>query len=120
MQRGEVRSPVAVLLFSIITCGIYNLYWIYKVSQETQNYSGKQTLTPAVELLLCMFTFGIYYIYWNYKYGKLIADCHKQAGLRAEDNSILYLILVILGLGLVNSLIMQSSLNKVWEAGSGF
>lgn len=116
MQKGEVRSPVLVLVLILITCGIYNLYWIYKVSDETQKYSGETTLSPVVELLLCIFTCGLYYFYWNYKYGKMIAKCHERAGLAVEDNSVLYLILSVLGLGIINALIMQTSLNKVWEA----
>ena len=115
MYRGNMRSPVLVLVFSLITCGIYHLYWIYKLSQETQEFTGKSTVSPVAELLLSMFTCGIYYVYWNYKYGKVIAECHSLAGLPPEDNSILYLILSIFGLGLVNALIMQSSINRVWE-----
>jgi len=120
MQRGESRSPVAVLLLSLITCGIYHLYWVYKTSEETQRYLGKVTPSPAVELLLCMFTCGIYYIYWNYKYGKIIAECQMRAGLKSEDNSILFLILAIFGFGIIDSLIMQSTLNRVWEADANF
>ncbi len=115
MYRNYARSPVAVLIFSLITCGIYHFYWIYKVSQETQEYTARTTVSPGAELLLCIFTCGIYYIYWNYKYGKVIAECQSIAGLYPEDNSILYLILSIVGLGMISALIMQSSLNKVWE-----
>jgi hypothetical protein len=42
--RGQVRSPVAVIIFSIITLGIYTLYWYYVVfddlKQRTDNGVG--------------------------------------------------------------------------------
>jgi Domain of unknown function (DUF4234) len=41
---GKVRSPVAVIIFSIITLGIYTLYWYYVVfddlKQRTDNGVG--------------------------------------------------------------------------------
>ncbi len=120
MQKGEVRSPVSVLVLSIVTCGIYLLYWIYKVSEETQTYSGSTTTSPGLEVILCLFTCGIYYIYWFYKYSKLIVECQQKAGIQPDDNSLICLLLAIFGLGTVSALIMQGSLNKVWERGSSW
>jgi Domain of unknown function (DUF4234) len=37
---GKVRSPVAVIIFSIITLGIYFLVWTYKVFHELQENTG--------------------------------------------------------------------------------
>jgi hypothetical protein len=37
---GKVRSPAAVIIFSIITLGIYFLVWTYKVFQELKDHSG--------------------------------------------------------------------------------
>ncbi len=38
---GHVRSPVAVILLSIITLGIYALYWEYASFKELKDYSGE-------------------------------------------------------------------------------
>jgi hypothetical protein len=38
---GMFRSPVTVILLSLVTCGIYFLYWTYKVFQEMKDYSGE-------------------------------------------------------------------------------
>ncbi|WP_241243706.1 hypothetical protein [Caldicellulosiruptor changbaiensis] len=48
-----------------------------------------------------------------YKYSKLAVECQQKAGLPAEDNSIVNLILYIFGLGLISAMILQSTLNKV-------
>jgi Domain of unknown function (DUF4234) len=39
--RGKVREPVAVIIFSIITLGIYFLVWTYKIFKENKDYSGE-------------------------------------------------------------------------------
>jgi Domain of unknown function (DUF4234) len=39
--KGKVRDPLAVILFSIITLGIYFLVWSYKVFKENKDFSGE-------------------------------------------------------------------------------
>jgi Domain of unknown function (DUF4234) len=39
--KGKVREPVAVIIFSIITFGIYFLVWTYKIFKENKDYSGE-------------------------------------------------------------------------------
>ena len=38
-QVGMVRKPVSVILLTIITIGIYGLYWQYSVFKELKDYS---------------------------------------------------------------------------------
>jgi Domain of unknown function (DUF4234) len=38
---GKVRTPVAVILLSIITLGIYGLYWQYASFKEMKEYAGE-------------------------------------------------------------------------------
>jgi hypothetical protein len=38
---GNARSPVAVILLSLITFGIYSLYWQYASFKELRAYSGE-------------------------------------------------------------------------------
>jgi hypothetical protein len=39
--KGKVRDPLAVIIFSIITIGIYYLVWSYKVFKENKDFSGE-------------------------------------------------------------------------------
>jgi hypothetical protein len=39
--KGKVRESVAVIIFSIITLGIYYLVWTYKVFKENKDFSGE-------------------------------------------------------------------------------
>jgi hypothetical protein len=38
---GIVRQPIVVILLSIITIGIYGLYWQYATFKEMKHYSGE-------------------------------------------------------------------------------
>jgi hypothetical protein len=38
---GNVRSPIAVILLSIITLGIYSLYWQYSSFKEMKVHTGE-------------------------------------------------------------------------------
>jgi Domain of unknown function (DUF4234) len=37
---GKRRGVVFVLLITLVTLGIYSLYWVYKTQQEIKDYSG--------------------------------------------------------------------------------
>ncbi|HEU5308447.1 MAG TPA: DUF4234 domain-containing protein [Acidimicrobiia bacterium] len=39
--KGKVRESVAVIIFSIITLGIYFLVWTYKIFKENKDFSGE-------------------------------------------------------------------------------
>jgi hypothetical protein len=55
--KGKVREPVAVMIFSIITLGIYYLVWSYKVFDENKKFSGAGV--GGVIGLILAFLFGI-------------------------------------------------------------
>ena len=113
-EKGIVRSPIAVILLTVITCGIYGLYWIYAFANELKTYLNKDDLSPGLDLFLCIICFP-YLIYWVYKYGQLIDEAFEKNGKHKPDNSILYVILSIFGLSIVAFVIMQDSINRIWS-----
>jgi hypothetical protein len=52
--KGKVREPVAVMIFSIITLGIYYLVWSYKVFDENKRFSG-EGVGGVIGLILAFF-----------------------------------------------------------------
>ena len=106
----------------LLTCGIYCLYFIYVVSQETQDFLEEPDISPGLEVLLSMVTCGLWNIYWDYRMGKRIAQMSRQAGLPPTDNAVLCLVLDLVGiggflsLGLLNPILQQDGLNRVWRA----
>ena len=122
MRRGTPRDPALTLVLILLTCGIYYLYFIYKVSEETQEFLQEPDISPGVEVLLSLLTCGLWNIYWDYRMGKRIAEMCRRAGLPPTDNAVLYLVLDLVGaggflsLGLINPVLQQDSLNRVWRA----
>ena len=125
MRRGTPRDPALTLALILLTCGIYYLYFIYKVSQETQNFLEQPDISPGLEVLLSVLTCGLWNVYWDYRIGKRVAEMSLRAGLPPTDNAVLYLVLDLVGaggffgLGLLNPILQQDSLNRVWTAASG-
>ncbi|MDQ2686986.1 MAG: DUF4234 domain-containing protein [Armatimonadota bacterium] len=122
MQLGTRRDPALVLVLILLTCGLYYFYFIYKVSQETQDFLGEPDVSPGVDVLLSLVTCGLWNIYWDYKMGKRMAQMCTRVGLPVTDNALLYLVLDLLGfggfasLGLVNPILQQDTLNRIWQA----
>lgn len=117
---GERRDPALVLVFTLLTCGIYYWFWLYRVSEETQRFLNEPDTSPGIEILLCLVTCGLYILYWDYKQAKKIMRMQMMVGLPPADNAVLYIVLNLIGLGFINAMIEQGHLNDVWlRAGQG-
>ncbi len=82
------------------------------MSEDTRLSGGKA-------LLFTIITCGIYSYYWAYLMGKAIMQAKSKKGLPADDNSVLYLILQIFGLGIVNWCLIQNDLNAISDKAAG-
>jgi hypothetical protein len=122
MRLGMRRDPALTLVLILLTCGIYYLYFIYKVSQETQDFLDEPEVGPGSEVVLSLVTCGLWNIYWDYRMGKRMARMCAVVGLPITDNGVLYLVLDLLGIGgfasvgLVNPILQQDTLNRIWQA----
>ena len=95
----QERNIVLGIILTIVTCGIYGIYWFIVLSDDVKEYSGDQEMmSGAVAFLLTLVTCGIFGIYWFYKLGKAMMVAQTNNNLPASDNSILYLFLELFGL----------------------
>jgi hypothetical protein len=115
MYRQYVQSVPFVVIMCLVTCGIYTLIWIYQTSKLLRDYTADPSITPTADLLLCIFTCGIYQLFWFYKLGQRIQSCGSIAQVAVNDNSMIYLLLSLFGMGVAAAAIAQSDLNRVWE-----
>ena len=108
------RNIALCIVFSILTCGIYMIYWFIVLNDEANRANEEPNATSGVvAFLFNMITCGIYGIYWSYKMGQKLYQIGQKRGLAIADNSIIYLLLSIFGLGIVNYCLIQNDLNKL-------
>ena len=72
----EDRGLGVYILLSICTCGIYGLYFIYSMAQDSNTLcegDGKKTPGLLSFILLTIVTCGIYAIYWEYSLGNRLS-----------------------------------------------
>ncbi|MCI8326884.1 MAG: DUF4234 domain-containing protein [Lachnospiraceae bacterium] len=106
------RSIVLYIVLTIITCGIFGLYWFVCLTDDTNAAAEVQGTSGGLALLLTLITCGIYGLYWAYKCGEKIDIAHEKRGLPAGNGGILYLLLYIFG-GVIAYALIQNELNKL-------
>lgn len=104
----QPRSIVLAIILSIITCGIYGLYWMVKVNDELNTLAGNYNATSGIlVIVLSICTCGIYGLYWSYKMG-------QNCGILNGDNGggFLAVVLAFFGLQIINLAIFQDTINR--------
>ena len=110
---GSRKKYYCLYFTSLVTCGIYAIYWFVCLTNDAARAAKDTNFSGGMSLLFTIITCGIYGFYWYYKMGKTLKIANDQAGISASDNSVLYLLLGIFGLGIVNYCIMQNELNAI-------
>ena len=106
------RNIVTNVIFTILTCGIYGIYWFICLTDDANIVSEENDTSGGMAFVLSLITCNIYGIYWAYRMGQKIHEAGQKRNIAVGDNAILYLILQFVGLGVINYCLMQSDLNK--------
>lgn len=109
-MKVKSRNIVASVIFSLITCGIYGIYWAIMLAREAVSVKDEKD-DGVLEIILMLFLPFIGF----YLAEKKLAEGCAEKGIAHKDNSIIYLILGLVGLGIVNFCMLQSDLNKIAE-----
>mgnify|MGYP000943440609 CR=1 FL=1 len=93
------RSFITLILLSIITCGIYGIFFWYSYTDDLNtvcNGDGKQTRNYLITILLSIITCGIYYWIWLYGVGnRLYANAPRYRCRFTEDGTTILLWMII-------------------------
>ena len=108
--REEKNIAVCIIL-AIVTCSIYMWFWMYNMIKKIRMLANDTSDMVGEYLLLMLVPY--YNVYWVYTRGKKISEEAARRGIQITDNSVLYLILNLLGLQIVSYAMMQNDLNKL-------
>lgn len=114
------RSIALCIVLTIVTCGIYGLYWWACLVNEANIASGDPGTSGVGVILLSIITCGIYGVYYDYR----IAEKHNKAraarGMAPDQNmGLIYILLSLFGLKLVTWALMQNAENQILNAPNG-
>jgi len=109
---GKIRSPAAVIIFSIITFGIYFLVWTYKVFQELKDHSG-DGVGGLVGLLIGFF---VGFVNW-FLLPAEIGAMYRKAGETPPVSGMTGFWNLIPLVGVIIWIVkVQGALNRRWES----
>lgn len=114
-ERIQERNIVLSIVFTIITCGLYGIYWFICLTNDANEASGEQGTSGGMAFLFTVITCGIYSLFWAYKMGEKLDIAKEKRGFGSgrSDAGVLYLILCIFGLSIVAWALMQNELNRL-------
>jgi hypothetical protein len=112
----KIRHPFAPIGLSIITLGIYGLYWYYAINKELKE--DGETVEPVVSLLAI--TIGALIIVPPfvslYNTAQRIKNAQERHGAPNPITPVLALIMVFIPIvSFFLTVYMQSSINGAWE-----
>ncbi len=107
------RSIPMCIILSIVTFGIYGLYWLYSLANDINTLTHQEQPSGFKVLVLTIITLGFYELYWLYKAGERINEFQLERGIISDNyRSLVYLILGILGWNIIAWAFIQNDLNK--------
>src|SRR5689334_9338600 len=110
---GKVRNPWAVIGLSIITLGIYFLYWTYQVFREMKERTGNG-VGPVIGLVIAL-VIGVVNLFLI---PSEVGNMYAQNGQAKPVSGItgLWNLIPLVG-GIIWIIKVQGALNRQWEAG---
>ena len=106
-------DPLLVLIFGIITCGLYLIYWNIKAAEVMNAVAKREVISQPIAIFAgCCYPINIYFFYLAGKDG--LPYVYHYSGVPQKDDSVL---LIILGLffPMVAAMIVQSEINKLYK-----
>ena len=109
---GQPRGVAFVIVLSIVTFGIYHLYWIYKNFDELQRHTGKG-IGGVLGLVIAIVLGVVIWFVLPSEVGRMYRDDGRVGPMAGWTG--LWLLLPIVG-WFVWTIKIQRALNRYWES----
>jgi len=110
--KGETRGWFAVALLTLITCGIYGLFWQYRVFADNKRYSG-DGVGGAVGLVIALLVGIVNWFLLPAEVGAIYAKQGKDKPVSGLTG--LWNLIPILGFFIWIAKV-QGAINALWES----
>ena len=107
------NDPIVVLLLSIITCGIFLIFWNIKIAKVLNAVKGTEVISQPLAIFSgCCTPVHIYYYYLAGK--ECLPALSQIVGEKEKDQTVL---LMVLGFffPMVAAMILQGEVNKLYK-----
>ena len=109
------RSIATLILLTLVTCGIYGLYYTYVSAQELENEIGEQLkFSPVILVVLCLCLGVVGYVLYGMTMNEALNKVREKKGLPAVDNQVIYMVLGFV-FPLILLVLVQNEINKLTD-----
>jgi hypothetical protein len=111
----KVREPAAVVIFSIITLGIYFLYWTYQVFRELKEHTG-QGIGPIIALVIGIVVSPVNWFVLPSEIGNMYSAAGREKPVSGATGFWNFIPLIGWIIWVVK---VQGALNRAWSGEAG-
>jgi hypothetical protein len=111
-ELGQPRGVVFVILISLITLGIYHLYWIFKSFEELKRHTG-EGIGGILGLVIALVFAPVNWFVLPSEVGKMYREDGSDAPMTGWTG--LWMFLPLIGF-IVWTVKVQGALNRYWES----
>jgi hypothetical protein len=120
--KAKMRNPVAVLLLSIVTLGLYAVWWWYSINWELSDLGeardvdlGQNPILSAAAWMLGGFLLYVPTVWTITTTTRRIQKAQRLVGASEEMSGWIALVLWIFTLGIGGIIYTQWGMNRIWE-----
>ena len=115
LEVQPFKSNIAKdIIVTILTCGLYNLFWKYRQMQIPTFIEGEERFSCLKWFIFIILTCGLYNFYHEYLMGCEIVILQEKCGVsRNEGLPAISIILCVIALGIITDAIQQKEINMI-------
>jgi hypothetical protein len=113
-ERDWSANIPLFLLLTLVTAGVFNLFWNYRQMQACNAMLGRREFSWLRWIVLSILTLLLYHIYYQYKMGAAIVEIQRNYEEPVfEELPLVSLLATIFGFSIAADCIHQYELNKL-------